>query len=124
MKLYAHGPRAGKTFELRGIKFVNGVAEHPTMPKAFPRYYGIFDYPAEDEEAVVQENETYINNEQEEKVNASEEDVEDSPSDMQIEAEVPDWKDLPWPKRKVYVKGVTGRGPKNMKEALELMGEE
>jgi len=46
MKVYAHGPRANLTFQLRNIQFIDGVAT-VTALTPYMKSFGIRDYPPE-----------------------------------------------------------------------------
>lgn len=48
MKCYLHGPREGETIVINGVQFINGVADMPTLPIYFERYYNVKDYPPQE----------------------------------------------------------------------------
>lgn len=47
MKLYLHGPREGQNITIKGVQFVNGVAEHHCLPVTLERKYGVKNYALE-----------------------------------------------------------------------------
>ena len=131
MKVYLHGPRAGKSCKLQGVKFIDGVAEVFTLSNILSRYYNVKDFPPEDlnqGEENVQENATFTNDEHEENVDKDEnilrELVESKKEELNKEKpDVKDWKAMPWWTAKAYVKEKTGKSPKDKKSAMAIMKE-
>ena len=45
MKAYLHGGRAGQTFKVKDVQFVNGVSEVHKISNYLSKYYAVKDYP-------------------------------------------------------------------------------
>jgi hypothetical protein len=134
LKVYAHGPNAGKTVLIGGVQFVNGEANIPKLSNRLERFYSVKDY-APVGEVVVAEKvdstvvvaiETPVSEAVVEEDNGAEllrQVVEDKKKEIEKEVtRILRWVDFNnIGKFRAYVKEVTGAMPRTHKEGDALL---
>lgn len=126
MKLYAHGPRRGKTFKLRGLQFVDGVCEHHSLSESLKKFYNIQDYPPNEVQKEDVQSEKMSEIKQSEEINEEfnlNKVVQELKDNLQTE-KLKSQKDFKnFGSYKAYVKEKTGLSPRTKIQANSFMKE-
>jgi len=125
MKAYLTGPRLKQTVNIRGVMFVEGVAEINKKSSHLERYYGVvYDKPEEYEDNTLEESES---------VEVENDDlllqyvVRNMKSEMEQDPDAKfSWVDKlssfkNFGEAKQYVKQKTGYSPRDKKQAVDLL---
>jgi len=145
VKVYLHGGRAGQTFNIKGVQFIDGVAEVATLSKYLERYYNVKDYHPNQENAdglqIKEETKKEVASKIEVEVTVDTDDLREDIAilnkivearkkqlENSLEDEKPSLIDQMhefnnWGQMRAFVKSVTGVDVNSKKKAIEVLTE-